>query len=378
MPTIAVLGSLNTDLVTVTPRIPDAGETLHALSFHSGPGGKGANQAVACARASRRRPAVTSPIISDNNITSASLSSQVPDSSRVLDSAAQKDVHVVMLGAVGKDVHGPQLISSLKSNGVDTTYIHEVKGKSTGTATILVEEASGENRILVVPGANGDVDEAFVDTEGGKWYKAVKEADLCIMQLEIPPPTVWSAVLFACSRNVLLNPAPCPSKANDLENLRAVLSGVRHLILNTTEAQMLVFGDHSGNPTFPISTLQNQALLTYPAIGTDDWLGVVFRALLETDVPYVVVTLGADGAAFASQKKGHYTWHKSSALKVESVVDTTGAGDTFVGAYAVEVVRASQGKDFDQDEAVRKACRAAAKSVQSHGAVDGMPWMGEF
>lgn len=119
--TITIIGSLNTDLVTTTSRIPSGGETLTAASFSTGPGGKGANQAVACARLSRSSPT----------------SSQSPIS----------DVTVRMLGAVGADEFGPVLISSLSSSGVETSQIHSIKGTNTGVAVILVEENTGENRV---------------------------------------------------------------------------------------------------------------------------------------------------------------------------------------------------------------------------------------
>ncbi len=133
---ITIIGSLNTDLVTTTQRIPAGGETLTASSFNIGSGGKGANQAVACARLSRSNP------------------SKKAEASRFPKTLNTDDVTVKMIGAVGSDEFGPRLISGLKHDGIDTSRINVVGGQTTGVAVILVEEQTGENRILLSPGAN--------------------------------------------------------------------------------------------------------------------------------------------------------------------------------------------------------------------------------
>src|SRR5271156_5494793 len=117
--TITIIGSLNTDLVTVTPRVPSGGETLTASSFSTGSGGKGANQAVACARLSRPKPKTTSQL-------------------------STSDITVKMVGAVGSDEFGPALISGLKADRIDSSGVKVVDGQTTGVAVILVE-SSGEN-----------------------------------------------------------------------------------------------------------------------------------------------------------------------------------------------------------------------------------------
>ncbi|KAI4140312.1 MAG: hypothetical protein L6R39_005851, partial [Caloplaca ligustica] len=127
-PTITVIGSLNTDLVTRTSRLPTPGETLTTTSFATGCGGKGANQAVACARLARSSK--------DDNKSCA---------------------HVCMIGAVGDDEFEPKLIAELEANGVDASGVQIVRGKRTGTAVVTVEEGTGENRILINPGANSAV-----------------------------------------------------------------------------------------------------------------------------------------------------------------------------------------------------------------------------
>jgi sugar/nucleoside kinase (ribokinase family) len=151
MPVITVIGSLNTDMVTVTSRVPDAGETIKAKSFDVGWGGKGGNQCVAAARLSR-------------------------ESKSVNDSY----VEVRMIGAVGDDVFGPQLLKCMDDDGINVQGVRTVKGQKTGTAVILVEESTGENRILFTPGANFALtvsDELVADNEYG---------DVALFQLETP------------------------------------------------------------------------------------------------------------------------------------------------------------------------------------------------
>jgi ribokinase len=151
MPVITVLGSLNTDMVTVTSRVPDGGETIQAKSFDVGWGGKGGNQCVAAARLSR--------------------------ASKV---AQESDVEIRMIAAVGDDVFGPQLLKSLEDDGINAHGVRTIKGEKTGTAVILVEESTGENRILFTPGANFALkvsDELVADDEYG---------DVAIFQLETP------------------------------------------------------------------------------------------------------------------------------------------------------------------------------------------------
>jgi ribokinase len=151
MPVINVIGSLNTDMVTVTSRVPDAGETIQAKSFDVGWGGKGGNQCVGAARLSR-------------------LSGTANDS----------DIEVRMIGAVGDDVFGPQLLKSMEDDGINVHGVRSIKGEKTGTAVILVEENTGENRILFTPGANFALkvtDELVQDGEYG---------DVALFQLETP------------------------------------------------------------------------------------------------------------------------------------------------------------------------------------------------
>jgi ribokinase len=157
MATITVLGSLNVDMVTITPRVPEGGETLQAKSFETGWGGKGANQAVAAARTSRQ---ATSPL--------------------------ESSTKVRMFGAVGDDVFGPQMIKSMARDGIDMSGVQTLAGEKTGVAVILVEE-SGENRILFTAGAN------FALRPQTELVKNNEFGDVAVFQLETPMDVVCSA-----------------------------------------------------------------------------------------------------------------------------------------------------------------------------------------
>ncbi|KAE8446086.1 hypothetical protein EG329_012594 [Mollisiaceae sp. DMI_Dod_QoI] len=320
--TITIIGSLNTDLVTLTPRVPSGGETLTATSFSTGPGGKGANQAVACARLLRPNPKGSIPSISS-------------------------EITVKMVGAVGADEFGPRLISGMKRDGIDTTGIKTVQGTSTGVAVILVEESSGENRILLSTGANHSHQASDFQTPESL---GTPLPDLIILQLEIPLDTVLQILETAqkAGVDVLLNPAPAVKLPDQ------VYPAITHLIVNESEAALLTGRSVSAveAPDFP-------------------WHEVTSE-FIQKGVKNVIVTLGAKGAFFASGaagKRGQFV----PAANVKKVVDTTAAGDTFVGAYAVNVVRGNE----DLGEVVRLACKAAGRTVEKKGAQSAIPWADE-
>lgn len=148
---ISVIGSLNVDLVTRTSRVPVAGETLTSESFDIGYGGKGANQAVACARLSRTQQQATNGTASD--------------------------VEVRMVGAVGDDEFHAGFLKSLQRDGVGIGGVEVLKGKKTGVAVITVETSTGENRIMFCPGANYEV--KVGDLVDG-------DASVALFQLELP------------------------------------------------------------------------------------------------------------------------------------------------------------------------------------------------
>ncbi|KAL2267429.1 hypothetical protein VTJ83DRAFT_4706 [Remersonia thermophila] len=356
IPRITVLGSLNMDLVAYVPHHPLPGETLTADRFATSPGGKGANQAVACAKLSRDRP---------SSSTDTTTTTTTPTA------------HVSMVGSVGADAHGAQLRANLTSYGVDVSGVFDAPaGTGTGVAMIIVDKPTGENRIVLSPGANhavqpppqGASDDDDNDKEEeeewvlerlrtGPTAGAGALPDMLIMQLEIPRRTVLAA-LAAARRSgveVLLNPAP----ASPLPE--AAYAGLAHLVVNETEAAIL-----GGLGVEQASTLA----------GDEAALESVSRGFLARGVRHVVITLGGKGVyymAAAADKKGLVPAEKAK------VVDTTAAGDTFVGRYALEAAAArKKGVPFDIEKAVREANRAAAKTVERPGAQDSIPWRDEL
>ncbi|KAI9731913.1 MAG: hypothetical protein M1834_004364 [Cirrosporium novae-zelandiae] len=332
---ILVMGSINMDLVTVVPHHPAPGETLTATSFTTLPGGKGANQAVACARLSRTRPAATTTATTPSNIT------------------------VEMWGNVGADSFGKDLIAGLTSESLITTHIHQSTTHPTGISNIIVDGPTGENRIMFNPGAN------YLPTPTTTSIPLTPPLpDLLVLQLEIPTDVVISLIREAKEKGipVLLNPAPAPPDGTLPAD---IYDGLDHLILNETEASIL---SHTPLPSPLPSTSASDSLLTL--------LTPPLEHFLSLGVRNTIITLGSHGlvhasAATSSSQRAVSTRqpHFLSAEKVEKVVDTTGAGDTFVGAYAVGVV-----KGLGVGEAVGWANRAAGRKVGIRGAQGGIPF----
>jgi len=311
-PVISVLGSLNIDLVSYVPHHPLPGETITSNQFNVFPGGKGANQAVACAKLSR--------------------TSDLKDSS----------VDVAMIGAIGADAYGTTLLDSLKSYDVGTDSIIVNKDGQSGIAMIIVDEPTGQNRIILSPGANNSLRPSQFEKIPGP------TPALLIMQLEIPLETVIQAfeAAKAMGTPVLLNPAPAQTLPEE------IYQGLAHLILNETEAALLSNKDES---EFESTAVVEQAASDFLAKG----------------VCNVVITLGGRGAYYANDKgvKGLIPAQKVN------VVDTTAAGDTFIGSYAVEVALS---ETFDIEKAVSSGIRASSYTVARRGAQVSIPWKNEL
>lgn len=295
MKPIVVIGSLNMDLVVQTPKAPAAGETLAASSFHTIPGGKGANQAVAAARLACGAP-------------------------------------VRMVGRVGQDAFGAQLSAGLAAEGIDTAEVRPLAGISSGVALIIVE-ASGENRILIVPGTNGQLTPADMDV----LEEGIAGAGMLILQFEIPLPTVERAIQLANAHNVpvLLNPAPAYAVSP------ALLAGVDTLVLNEVESGLLA-GMEVSDPASAMAAA---------------------RKLLRGRTRCVAVTLGAKGAVAVTPEQALHV----PAFAVKAV-DTTAAGDSFIGALAVSL---NQGKSLP--ESMVFAVAAGALAVTRVGAQSSIP-----
>jgi len=312
LPIIAVIGSLNADLTTYTSRIPDGGETLHANSFKVGSGGKGGNQACACAKLSRT-------------------SNDVQNGSAI----------IKMIGAVGNDAYGQLLLQDLQASGVDTSGVTIMSNVETGVAVIIVEETTGENRILLIGGANYSIKPTQFQT------LPLPLPSLIILQLEIPVLTTLEILRTARSQNVevLLNPAPAVELPDE------AYIGLAHLVVNETEAAIL-----SG---YNIVDMENESNLP-----------VVAKVFHGRGARNVLLTLGSRGVFYSSSNGEHGL---IKARKVE-VVDTTAAGDTFVGAYALEIVKGC----FNINTAVRAANAAAEKTIGKRGAQISIPWANEL
>lgn len=294
---IVVIGSLNMDLVVKTPRAPQAGETLAGTHFEMIPGGKGANQAVA---------------------------------------AAKMGADVAMIGRVGGDAFGAALRGNLQTQGVDVNAVSTDASTSSGTALIIVEE-SGENRIVIIAGANGAVDRAQIDA----LRPMLAEAQLLILQCEIPLDTVEYVLRYAAESGVptLFNAAPAyPAAA-------ALLPLATYLIVNESEA----------------------AALSGVTVSDPDSAQTAAQQLRQQGSQTVVITLGKQGVVLvdAAQKLHLPAW------PVE-VVDTTAAGDAFIGGFAAALVQS-----LPLREALRWGSAAGALAVTRFGAQPSLPTMDE-
>ena len=294
---ITVLGSINTDLVTRVDRIPGTGETIQGRDFREISGGKGANQAIAVSRAGGE---------------------------------------VAMVGCVGDDAFGAQQIKNLQREGISTAHVGVAAGTATGTAVIFVED-SGENRIVVVSGANGKVNRKKVDTA----VDTIAATDFLICQLEIPLDAVERAASLASEFGTyfILNPAPVAPLRNEL------FAKIDCLIPNELEASQL-----TGVVVFDADTAEEAAM-----------------HLLGKGTRNVVVTLGAGGVLACNRHGSRFV----EAVAV-SPVDTTAAGDTFIGFFAAHL---AEGQDLFA--AVEQAQYAAALSVTRFGAQTSIPTKGE-
>jgi ribokinase len=291
-PAIAVVGSLNLDLVVRVPRLPGPGETVSGSDVFRNPGGKGANQAVAAARLGRR---------------------------------------AAMVGCVGDDQAGHDLLAALEADRVDTSQVRVVDGVPSGMAFIIVSE-DGENQIVVSPGTNARLTPDDVSAAEA----ALRVAAVTLVQLEIPPAAVAAAVRTAEGK-VVLNPAPVRALPEDL------LREVDVLVPNRVELAQLAAA--------PMPTTVEQAA------------GLAERLPAQA----VVVTLGADGALVVEQ--GH-TRH-IPAFPVRTV-DSTAAGDAFCGGLADALATGATLED-----AARWAVRVAAAACTRQGAQASLPTPGE-
>lgn len=271
------------DLVVTSSRRPGAGETVLGDSFKTVPGGKGANQAVA---------------------------------------AARLGAEVAMIGRVGDDVFGKDILENFRANDVNTQNVKPVTHMESGTAHIILAE--GDNSIVVVEAANREVTPAYVDDAAD----VIRDADIVLIQQEIPEETVVhvSALCAEFGTPLLLNPAPARTLP------REVIDNAAYITPNEHEAEILFQGM---SPAEALRQYPNKLFITEGSKGVR-----YFDGTEEVLVPTYQV----------------------------EVVDTTGAGDTFNAAFAVAL---AEGKPLQ--ESIRFANRAASLSVTKFGAQGGMP-----
>jgi ribokinase len=297
-PRIVIVGSLNMDVVIEVERPPIMGETILGQQVHYLPGGKGANQAVAAARLE----AVTT-----------------------------------MIGSIGNDAFGNQIQQAMLQCGIVTDTIHAVEEENTGIASIIL--AGGNNSIIVVPGANTKCNPADIDRHKQK----IADADVVLMQLEIPVQTVvyTAALAKRYGKLVIVNPAPAQPLPSEL------MSHIDFLTPNRSELAILA---------------QMPEVISEDA--SDEVLASAIQKLQAQGVGQVIVTLGEEGAAIVRMD--------GSLLRVfghkMEVIDTTGAGDCFNAALACGIARGQQ-----LLPALEFAVAASALSVTKLGAQGGMP-----
>lgn len=293
MSKIVVIGSSNTDLVVNTDRAPEGGETVLGNGFVVNHGGKGANQAVAVSRIGGT---------------------------------------VSFISKVGNDTFGSQMRRHYEDEGMDVSYVFVDALAPSGVALIIVD-GKAENRIVVAPGANGNLREEDIDKAG----LAVEKSEFVLLQLEIPMATVEYAARMAASlgKKVIVNPAPaCPLSEELLRDVYLITP-------NETEAGILT----------GITIVDNDSAIK------------AAEALLGLGVQNVVITLGEKGALVYNVEVSMFV----PAYQVKAV-DTTAAGDVFNGALAVAL---SEGRTLP--DAARFACAASAISVTRMGAQNSVP-----
>jgi ribokinase len=286
-PRIAVVGSANIDLTTFTDKFPKPGETIFGQKFDLGFGGKGANQAVA---------------------------------------ARLCGADVFMVARVGSDLFGPATIENFKKLGIDTEHVKQVEGLSSGVAPIFVEP-NGQNRILVVKGANDALKAADVDAAAGM----LKAVDCIVLQFEIPLETVFYTVGFARKHGIrcILNPAP--GQPVDM----SMLAELDYFVPNESEAETI-----TGVPVRNVDDAKKCS-----------------EQLLAKSIRRVIITLGANGSLLAGRGISEHV----PAFAVKSV-DSSGAGDAFIGSFAVFLA-----EGVPELEAVRRANLYAGLSTTGVG-----------
>lgn len=300
-PKILVVGSMNMDLVTSADRFVRAGETIGGRSFRTAPGGKGANQAT---------------------------------------SAARLGANVMMIGRVGDDAFGRELIASAAESGVDTSLIQISKTSPTGIADIQISNSpeGTENRIVVVPGANGELTgESLCALED-----IIDNFDMVMLQHEIPTEANEYVCKLAHAHGVpiMLNPAPAAAVSE------AVMSRLTYISPNEHEA----------------------AAICNVEANSDRSIAEISHSLISAGVKNVIITLGGEGASFSDGKKQF----RVPAFTRFEPIDPTAAGDSFVAAFCVARCSA-----LSPEDSMFFATVVAGITVSRMGATPSLPYLSE-
>ena len=291
---IVVVGSFNADITALTPKFPVGGETIMGKSIAFGAGGKGTNQAV---------------------------------------SAAKNGADVVMVAKIGTDVMADIAWKTYKKAGINSAYVATTAEVPTGSAVIEVSEENGENKIIVIPGANNCLNAKDVQNAS----EEISECDVLLTQLETSKESVGEAIKLASAmhKTVVLNPAPYAEIPDEWFEM------ADYFIPNETETEYF---------TGIKVTDENSALKAA-------------HSLLDKGVKNVIITLGKKGAFFCNSKENFIVPSTGSAA-----IDTTGAGDCFCGAFCTALAEGKSVKD-----SVLFANCASGISVTRVGASASMP-----
>jgi ribokinase len=295
---VLVVGSVNADRVVSVARRPGAGETVLGSDLATFPGGKGANQAVA---------------------------------------ARLCGAEVVMVAKVGDDLFGGATVKNFASLGIDTSHVRIVDGVSSGVAPIFVE-SNGQNRIIVVKGANDTLKPADVDAAAS----VLQNVDIIVLQFEIPLETIYYTVQFARGHNVRCIVNPAPAQPVDTSQL----SVVDYFIPNESEAEVI-----TGLPVHSLDEAKK-----------------CVAALVQQGFRRVILTLGGRGSLVASAGSAELM----PAFQV-TPKDTTGAGDAFIGSFSVFLA-----EGLPEKEALLRANLYAALSTTRVGTQKSFPKRAEF
>lgn len=299
---VCILGSINMDMVISINKMPLIGETIFSDDFKLAHGGKGANQAVASKRLG---------------------------------------ADVYMISKVGQDAYGNQIVNSLQEENINVTNVFRDNSKPTGTAIITVDN-DGNNSIIVVPGANMNLNLEEID----KCKEVIANSDIIVAQFETPIEVTIEVFKFARENEVItiLNPAPAKKIPDELLKYTDII------VPNETEATTL-----TGVNVQDLESAKQAA-----------------NIFLDKNVKYVIITLGNKGAALISKENGIL----NPAYKV-NVVDSTAAGDSFIGAISTKLRK----DNFDiksLEEAIKFANKVSAITVQREGAQPSIPFLKEI